>query len=198
MRDTSPDLTWVDVERGATVTNVRLVYDAGLSIEGMVTDTGGLPIADVHVSTHPIDFSGPGSFAITKRDGAFRIGGLAPGAYRMRSNHDNYASVEIWDVLAGSAEIHIVLETAAVVRGFVSEGGDPLEGIRVVVRTEEADRFVAEIRTGEDGTFEIGSLPGGSMIVRAYFRFADSPAEHVEERRALLEPGAVTEVYFSF
>lgn len=198
MRDTSPDLAWVDVDQGNSVTNVRLVYDAGFSIQGMVTDAEGLPILGAQVAVHSLEFSGPGSHAPTQRDGTFRIGGLAPGSYRMTIQHDAYARGQISSVPAGSADLHISLDTAAAVWGFVSEGGDPLEGIRIVVRTEEADRFLAETRTGEDGAFEIGSLSAGSMIVRAYFNFADSPPEHVEEQRALLEPGAVTEVYFSF
>ena len=39
IRNASPDLAWVDVEQGKSATNVRLVYDAGFSIHGIVTDT---------------------------------------------------------------------------------------------------------------------------------------------------------------
>jgi RNA polymerase sigma-70 factor (ECF subfamily) len=198
IRNASPDLAWVDVEQGKSATNVRLVYDAGFSIQGIVTDTAGLPILEVQVTAHSLNFSGPGSFALTQRDGTFRIGGLAPGSYQMTIQHDAYARGQISSVPAGSADLHITLDSAAVLRGIVSEGGNPLEGVRIVVRTEEADRFLREIRTGEDGAFEMGSMGAGTMVVRAHFYFADSAAEHAEEQLAILEPGAVTEVYFSF
>ena len=198
IRNASPDLAWVDVEQGESVTNVRLVYDAGYSIQGMVTDTAGLPILEVQVTAHSLNFSGPGSFALTQRDGTFRIGGLAPGSYRMTIHHDAFAQEQISNVPAGSADLHITLDSAAVLRGIVSEGGNPVEGVRIVVRTEEGDRFLREMRTNEEGAFEMGSLSAGTMLVRAHFDFADYTADDVEEQRAILEPGAATEVYFSF
>ena len=49
------------------------------------------------------------------------------------------------------------------IHGFVRRGGDPVEGAYITLNSSDA--FIAERRTGPDGTYEFHTTPGAWVLV---------------------------------
>ncbi|MCH8204559.1 MAG: carboxypeptidase regulatory-like domain-containing protein [Candidatus Hydrogenedentes bacterium] len=196
VNDASPDLERVSVKVGQSLTNVRLIYDAGFSISGFVTDSYGTPIAGATIYAHSLEFSGPGKHTSSDRDGAFEIGGLQPGSHRVGGHHSEYARTELLGVPSGTNELHIVLEEAAVLEGFITLDGSPLQGVRIEVRPVNAEhRLLGTASSNEVGTFELRSLPAGEVVVRSFIVTDPGGEVYIDEQRVPLESGAVTELH---
>ena len=195
-RDTSPDLEWVNLKSGQSLTNVRLTYDAGLSISGFVTDSTGTPIVEATIYAHSLEYSGPGKHTLSDRNGVFKIGGLVPGSHRVGGSHPEYARTELLGVPSGTNEHHIVLEEAAVLEEFITLDGSPLQGVRNEVRPVNAEhRLLGTASSNEVGTFELRSLPAGEVVVRSFIVTDPGGEVYIDEQRVPLESGAVTELH---
>ena len=194
--DASPDLGRVNVKLGQSLTNVRLTYDAGLSISGFVTDSTGTPIVAATIFAHSLEYSGPGKHTLSDRNGVFKIGGLVPGSHRVGGSHPEYARTELLGVLSGTNEHHIVLEEAAILEGIITLDESPLQGVRIEVRPVNAEhRLLGTASSREDGTFRISGLSAGEVVVRAFVVTDPESEVYIDEQRAPLESGAVTELH---
>lgn len=109
----------------------------------------------------------------TGGDGAFRIGNLEEGRYRIRAYRDPYGTelAEGIDVAAGETKsgIEIRLGAAGTLTGFAKNAaGQPIEGAAVHVKNAQgvAVLFVSLVSTSGDGSYTQGQLKPGEYEVR--------------------------------
>jgi 5-hydroxyisourate hydrolase-like protein (transthyretin family) len=177
--------------------------DAGLAdasfITGTVTaDDGGGQLENVAVEAYiQMDDVGEGIFwdwvgsATTGSNGAYSIGGLRQGTYRLWFQaagpvkgyvdecYDNVQTIDVADsrntsFLVGSDTIvsgkNAALATAGHIEGTVTAetGGAPLEGVGVTayVKVGANWEWLDSCSTDADGTYDLGGLPAGTYRLR--------------------------------
>lgn len=167
-----------------TVARAELVLDKGGSIEGMLVDDTGKPVAGTWISAQ-----GPSSeSSSTDVRGAFRIDALAPGRYEVSSErgwsqppraadavHTVVANVTVGQV----ARVRLVAESwSGVIAGTVVDAsGSPITDAYVEAAREETSDDGRTSRTSWYGTvaltdlagrFRIAEVPPGRFTIRAY------------------------------
>ena len=177
-----------------TAAATTFVFDATAAADGNVTGTvakaGGGALDDIGVQANR--YNGPGDWeqvaaTMAAADGAYDLGGLPAGSYRISFNtdsgdyvtqyYDNKSTMDSADdvaVTAGAttANINATLAAAGHVSGTVSKaGGGGLSGINVRVQRANGSggwEWVNERQTVADGTYDVGSLPTGNYRIEFY------------------------------
>ncbi len=174
----------VVVPGGAVTGAVDFVLARGGVLTGSVRTTAMAPLAGVSVDAYAAD----GAWAVggtTDAAGAYRIAGLSPGAYRVRTSVEGlyadewYDDVPVFDgelatnaqaltVVSGAtnAGIDFVLAVGGTVSGLVTDAvATPLSGVGVGVYTA-AGLPVKTTTTAYNGVYAIQGLPAGLYRVR--------------------------------
>ncbi|NUN53837.1 MAG: carboxypeptidase regulatory-like domain-containing protein, partial [Planctomycetaceae bacterium] len=160
-------------------TPVAIALERACSLEGVVIDAAGKPVAGAEVRARnqrpPAEPPWNGGAATTGTDGRFRIEGLPPVAQNLTVE---YGPLEwkSWQVRLPSTRpltLRIPAGGMTVLGTVVAEGtGLPVEGASVVLDVEgrepspleppsEGSSARARVVTGEDGTFRVeGVVPG--------------------------------------
>ena len=129
--------------------------------------------------------------AITGKDGRFVLGKLPPAPFLLRADAPGWspAWAEV-DSVGTAARIEgfvLDLEPAGAIRGRVtSVDGKPVAGARMVAGGERGNgvgRFLAEVMTGEDGTFLLDPVRPGAITVAALHPGVGYGAAVVDVRR---------------
>lgn len=153
----------------------------GLAIRGVVVDSSGHELEQIHVratakpkpgeAPRPRQTSNLGDE--TEADGNFELRGLLPGSYELSAGGSDYPSLEEPELveLGESADlegVRLVLPATGRLIGIVrDEHGGGVAGVSVSV--SQIDRRANEsTRTGDDGRFVFAHLPTGSSRVRAH------------------------------
>lgn len=160
-----------DVPAGAAV---ELVMIPGSSIDGVVVDVEGRPVAGARVRA--LEGLVPSQSAVleaaapTGADGGFQVAGVEPGRYRLEVRCAGYAPL-VSDPVRVEAElparVTLELEAGALVTGrLLTAEGDPTPG-RVELR-ESGDVALSEervaesrVEAGPEGGFRLGPLASG-------------------------------------
>jgi hypothetical protein len=165
-----------------TTAGIDFALDLGGSISGTVTD-GEHPLQNVAVQVLTsagflleAGFSGA--------DGSYRVGGLEPGTYFVRTASVSHVN-ELYDDLpcifqcdhtvgtpvsvtagAETTGIDFSLDAGGTISGAVSDEatGDPLGAILLEVYDETGELLLVRF-TAQDGTYSRGGLPGGTYYV---------------------------------
>ena len=104
-------------------------------------------------------------------DGVVVFEGLSEGWYEVRVYPPEGSGYRDWEgreyvdgdkILEVNLEVEGVVGGGGVIRGMVVSGGEPIEGVRVVL----IGPVEGENRTGEDGVFRFEGLPAGNYTVR--------------------------------
>ncbi len=191
----------ITVPAGGTTGNINAQLAKGAHIRGTVTDEAGAPLANINV--YAIRYNGNGSepvgWAMTDASGAYDVGGLAGGTYRVQffenrqpqeyvpEYYDNAASLESAadiTVAAGgtTGNINAQLAKGAHIRGTVTdEAGAPLANINVSAHRYGGNGWgqVGWAMTDASGAYDVGGLAGGTY--RVQFFDNRSPREYVSE-----------------
>lgn len=158
------------------------------SIEGVVVDESGKPVAGARVQVRRIresnaplvDFVGS-SGATTGEDGRFRADDLGPGRYRLSAAAgDRQSSAEEVDLGAGGTvrDIRLVAEsTVDVVVSVRDAGGKPVPGVFVSLRDDENSARGG--RTDEKGEATVRIRPGSYTAMA--FDVADGKQRRAEQ-----------------
>ena len=185
---------------------------AGSGISGTVTGPDGTtPLAGIQVTAYRWDGAGWDwiASANTAADGAYWIGGLAAGTYRVRfddwssayhgETYDNAPDLNSGtDVVVGEgvtvAGIDASLLGWSKIRGRVTgpDGATPLSGIRATacLRDEFGWYWVMSDDTDADGVYEIGGLAGGTYRVRFDDVFSGAYRSEAYDNAPDLDSGA--------
>ena len=144
------------------------------SISGIVTDSGGTPVAGVQVSAYGASFF---ATATTAPDGTYTIGGLGTDSFRVYfrdfgktfspewwSHQTDYASAAVLSVTTGDAVVGIDAALSRTsISGVVTDSvGTPLAGIEV--SAYGANSF-EQATSGADGSYTIPALGGDTYRV---------------------------------
>jgi protocatechuate 3,4-dioxygenase beta subunit len=185
---------FVDGNRGelvfaaGTETRADVALEPGRAIAGIVLDAGGVPIEGARVSTSspaasapsprpgvtrsvPVgagDRFFPGRNAVTDAKGAFRVEGLAAGAYNVTANAQGLAPRTVEGVAAGTESVEIRLLPAVRISGKVVDAeGNAIRNARVLASNEGGEASSGFARTSADGTFVLEGLLAGTYRINA-------------------------------
>ncbi|QXE87671.1 carboxypeptidase regulatory-like domain-containing protein [Geomonas nitrogeniifigens] len=86
------DSARVEVSGTATLGGLDAVLQPGVSLTGVVTDTGGVPLANAKIEVYGGSEDEPFSDTRTDFQGSFTIPSLAPGSYRILFSHSDHVS----------------------------------------------------------------------------------------------------------
>ena len=161
----------VDVDTSAgDASGVEIALDRTAAIAGVVVDLDGQPVEGAQVAAYAADFArgprrGGGDPELTDAGGAFRIAGLAPGAYHVIASRSGLAGgpwgrrgargMDGAEAQAGDEHVRIVLPPEGGVKGTLqlSDGTAPAAFTASVGQDIEA--FVQP-------AFELDGLPPGA------------------------------------
>lgn len=189
---------------------VTLTLGTGGTVEGIVVDPDGQPVADAGVSHFPALevpllgdlFSNLGTDLMireardahcrTNAQGRFLLTGIEdPNPFHVVAAHPDFAGGAVGQVRSGDREVRIELRAAGAVTGRVvaAEDGQPLAQVEVEVAVPmflALHRPVRQVTVAADagGTFRIDDVPPGSfkIIARAEGRGEVSTGVQVEGR----------------
>ncbi len=175
--------TVIPLAGGQVKTGIDAAMVKGGAIAGTVTDGEGNPVESDSVCTYPVLGNGTGSHCdITRPDGTYRIGGLAPAEYKVsfsRSQHGNLQR-QFWNdsptrreagavTVAGPETVEGIdahLHPGARITGLVTDtDANPLNGATVCARrlvTEGAQYCSTSNSAGE---YAIEAMPSGEYGV---------------------------------
>lgn len=178
VRVTHPDYPPVELEglaaaRGAPTARLRMPL--GGAVEGVVLDaTTGAPMIGVGLTG-----TGPGGAATevkTDAQGRFRLGPLAPGAWKLATKPAGYvpAAREV-DVTAtrepggvSVRDVRIDLERGALLAGTVRDArGQRIVGATIVAQRADGTGPRAEAIANSQGEFRIKDAPAGDLTITA-------------------------------
>lgn len=158
--------------------DVQIVLEAGLSLEGVIVDAQGKPLADAALYIQPKPdpqgrqptVNGNRQQTQSDADGKFRFDGLGPGKYMIYlqawqgSRHDGLLLQGNDDLPAGATGVQLTATTGEKIAGVVvDEGGQGLPNAWVNVNVPNG--MGRNGRTDKDGKFEISGLPRGTVSV---------------------------------
>ena len=150
-----------------------VVLESGLAVRGRVRDREGVALAGVLLRAEPRGGGdGPTSEGESGADGAYALGGLAPGAYSVSATAAGFASVHV-TATAGGEPLEIVLDAGGGITGrVVDAAGQPVDGAsvqgeRADVATEPGgvDGYAMSANDG-DGRFTIRDIAPGTYALR--------------------------------
>ena len=163
--ETAPDVVVIALEPGATV-------------EGMVTDRNGDPIANAKIF---VDKSSV--LAYSTRYGAFTLDSLPPGPGTILASHESYGPGSTSVNLQSNrvTQVEIVLSQGGEVEGVVTNAGKPVPSQEVAIEFPRAggDGFEAKAKTDANGAYHFTGLPEGAATLTAYIQGKRQPPEPV-------------------
>ncbi|MCI0585777.1 MAG: carboxypeptidase-like regulatory domain-containing protein [Planctomycetes bacterium] len=170
----------IELEEGGRLLGADLALDLGLSIRGVVLDSGGIPLAGAQVHAHPEYGRGASASAQSTSRGTFTLSGLYPEnhlvqvfmPYRSVDGSEGkprrFAVAKVAGVSAGTPDLRIVVPEAVEIGGsVVGPDGNPVpkarvsflpEGDKMSLIAQGADRegrFLFSVAEGTRGTLVV-------------------------------------------
>jgi hypothetical protein len=200
-------LAWEDadpvpVTEGADTPGINFSLRVEGTISGVVTGPGGGPIVGASLYAEPYTGSGSSGSGQTGPGGAYTVGGLATGEYRVQVCATGYVCEYYDDHLAsedadpvGVTEgvdtpgIDFGLRVEGTISGTVTDAfGTPIGGAAVSAHADAYDGAFFQLTSSQsDGSYVITGLPADSYhVVASRQPFGDSPpwvTEFWEEAR---------------
>ncbi|MEM7202712.1 MAG: sigma-70 family RNA polymerase sigma factor [Planctomycetota bacterium] len=140
---------------------------AGMACRGRVLGSDGAPLSNASVVVGELG-GFPYDRRITRRDGAFHIDGLAPGATELRVHHaSGEATHTVWGAPGEVVECEIRLDAGLELRGrLVTDAGEPLAGALVSAWAAAGgiERWSRGATTDARGRFAIPKCPANEKL----------------------------------
>lgn len=133
-------------------------------VSGMVIDEEGIPVGGGRVLARRHAPDERTDYTTIEADGAFAFA-LAPGAYELTIEHDNYATTSL-EVTTPATNLRVLVVRGPTIRGVVLDAkGQPVGDAQVEASsgTQEKVTFSKTL----DGRFELGGLERGRYLVKA-------------------------------
>ena len=184
-------LSGLTTRAGETLDLGEVILEAGASIDGVVTDAGGAPLAQVMVqveaeagtpaalaandiATSPAVRASARGHAWTDAAGRFAIGGLAEGRFLLHATTAGKVGAHVHDVLSGARELHVALRDYGSLRVEVRDAhtGAPIADATIVATLPDEQKhqpwseYQFKVQpTGEAGAWLVsGAGPEGTML----------------------------------
>jgi protocatechuate 3,4-dioxygenase beta subunit len=175
-----------------------IVLPRGAVVAGVVMYENGEPVPDMRVAAHPVRHgSGPTLWQVsggwTDRNGAFRLWGLPPGEYSIRTfnSFDDMSAVRQGSALVAvgpgdERTVHLELvrglPDAAVVEGTAfGPDGRPFDRLEVKLVDAITQGVLRDPVAKGDGTFRFRAVPAGRyrLVARGTVQGAPAPGSRV-------------------
>ena len=195
-------------------TELTLPLEPTPILEGVVVDSGGLPVADASVFTcelPPIDYwltSGDLDYVkvaaaqMTDQDGRFALDSTPGGAFELTSFHADHGLGMLKLGPSGTRPSHvkITLKRGGRLEGSVTMAGAPVAGGRVSIWHEDLGTNWGETETNTGGTYAIEDVPEGLVTVMLQQPGSLAPySERSAHRNGVtVADGKTTQVDFAF
>lgn len=181
----------VDIEEGRETTGIDAELATGSSISGTVTDEDGQPLAGICVFASKQGF---GNYDLTDASGAYSVGALVAGDYRVNFSdcnsprvfageyYDDKLSYEAANLVTVQSQANLTgidaeLATGGSISGTVTdEHGQPLAGICVSASAESSG---GSDQTDVSGAYTITAL--ATREYRLYLYDCNSPRRYSSE-----------------
>lgn len=160
------------------VAEVSAELAAAGAVSGRVLGADGKPFAGARIGANRVGplpegtdpyFRVPQDVA-TGTDGAFTVGSLPPGRYRLVARADGAADSDPAETETGAAPVTLRLAAAYSIAGIVrTRQGTPLSNVQVqAYRVQGEERsHEGSANTNREGRFEVRDVPQGTYEVRA-------------------------------
>jgi hypothetical protein len=172
----------------------ELLLRRGPSVRGAVLDSGGSPVPAAHVvasarivgDASDLHASTLGWEAYTDERGEFQLEGLPATSVFVMAAHPARSRSALQSVSAGNADsgpIHLTVGLGSRLRGVVTRGAQPLQGVAVAAAylTEGRDALALGVTSDAEGRYELPELPFGKYLVSAYAQVgADSKSAPIQ------------------
>lgn len=200
----------VELTAGADLTDVKIVLDAGSTLEGSVVDEDGLPVADIEVRARGPSNDWWRNQSTTRDDGTFTIAGITPGDYRVYASRswsslrapgksdDDAAGERVAVKVGQTSRVRLVVERqSGEIQGAVLDEAGRVVTDAFVDAVRESDSVTSAgdgakrnsrwswsrtpALTDVDGRFTVKRLSPGVYTVRAFRKGGgEAFAEHVK------------------
>ncbi|MEM6993766.1 MAG: carboxypeptidase regulatory-like domain-containing protein [Myxococcota bacterium] len=169
------------------------------TIEGIVVDEAGGPLADAYISVSRQSDSvtaGAGNArrqtrwswgtdpVITDVDGQFTVKRLADGKYTIRAHRKGGGEGFVEDVAVGETNVQVQMQVEGSMAGTVDSGGAPLDHMTVTVVDESASFRRSETFQRTEGAWIMRDLPAGTFTVNV-----DADSGTAERKNVVLKAG---------
>jgi protocatechuate 3,4-dioxygenase beta subunit len=161
----------VVVAAGQTVTARLVVPPQTGTITGTVADDKGAPVGDAYVTAtlsngffdsltrltlneHPV---------LTAADGSFALRGLGTGTYSVEAMRRGGGSARVKGIEVGGTVRLVIAATSSVAGTVAYADGSHPETMKVTVREEAADYFLAETFFHTHGAFTLANVHAGNL-----------------------------------
>jgi hypothetical protein len=171
----------VPVSEGVNTPNINFSLRVEGTISGVVKDPDGDPIVGAWLYAGPYTGSGSWVSGQTGPGGAYTIGGLATGDYRVQACATGYVCEYYDNTLDWNAAIPVTvtegedtpginfsLRVEGTMSGTVTDDvGNPISGAQVWAGAYSGPGSYGSATTGADGTYTVGGLATGDYNVQA-------------------------------
>ncbi len=158
--------------RGGDVRDVALALEPTATLRGTVTSEQGRPAAGARVQLSGLERARVGSAprqTTADAQGRFEFSAIPSGRVQLTAAHPELGALRSGPhaVTAEQATtVDLRLARPTVLSGTVREGdGRPAVGVPVLALSRESPTAPVVARTGEDGSYRLGPLAGGSTLV---------------------------------
>ncbi len=170
----------LDALRPGEIRDVELFLDPWITVRGIVTDGGGVPIEHATVTAVPGEGHLGGGGVESGADGRFTLPRFEPGSVQVLAGASGRFCAQ--QTLSGDVdeELHLVLGPPATVRGRVLEpDGTPCEGAGVYSLEQPQPRSLhrewdSMVYTDRDGVFVLPLTWPATRVVALQRGFAES------------------------
>ncbi|MBI4556299.1 MAG: carboxypeptidase regulatory-like domain-containing protein [Candidatus Hydrogenedentes bacterium] len=189
----------VTVTPGETLSGVVVRLQRGRTVEGIVANSQGLPVAGamLFVDRLPDEWQRERSaLARSGADGSFRVDAPPPDVTQIVAWHPNYAP---GSAPVGDAPLQIVLSSGGTVEGVVTLDGEPVVGQTVNVGSGTNRESVSHGQTDATGAYRVtGVAPGEVEVFVSITNFAQGGRDSCNLKQlALVENDRTTPVDFN-
>jgi len=169
-----------DIREGQTTQGVEVRLDAGGTIDGIVTDKQGQPVAGAsvylgHVPSQQWERQQRGPNATSDADGTFLIESLGAEETRIFAVKEGFAaaSATVSPPSGGTSTIKLVLGSGGFIEGTINVGGRPATsgyGVSLNMMNEEGSGrgYSAQADLDGNGKFIFSGLPEGKAHLTVY------------------------------
>lgn len=199
---------------GPADSELTLALQPSPILEGIVVDSGGLPVADAAVFTcelPPLDYwlkdggleNVKGAAAqMTGQDGKFALDSTPGGIFTLSAFHVDYGLG--WQNLGPSgtrpSHIRITLKRGGRIEGTFTMGGAPVAEGRVSIWHKDLGTNYGEVETDANGTYAIEGVPEGLIMVMLQQpgSFPPELERYASREGVIVADGKTTQIDFAF
>ena len=197
------------VSEGTTVSGVLFRLDPGASLEGLVTDQNGQPVANARIflGQAPGEYDQwrmeQGSVGMSDAAGRFQVTSLSTEVTLVSAVHPDFGpgSSPVTLTPGTATQVTIKLGGGGTISGTVRVAGAPVAGQYVGVHSPTSGGQPRQAQTDANGTYTINGIPEGQVYVSASINPAapgqGSGSRHSSQTAEVAE-GQTTVVDFDF